>query len=349
MIAACPKCGARYRVDVSRLGPEGSRLRCSRCDAAFRVRPPATHASVPAAARRGSRASGQPVDPPGGANVVIADCDVECGQALASTLVAWGLRPVLVHDGVDAVLTVQRILPDLVILGADLPRMSSLEVCELIKRNASLQRIRVVLINGGQDPGRNGQSPELPELYGPDAHIGRPQLPAALRPLVNDLGLLADTTPVVSEHPPTAVDPAPRPPDSARPPSPVVAAPPSVPQVSPPLERPSAPPSALTGPVAPPAAPSPAAPAPVSPNRSETRDEIAEAERLARVIVADIVLYNEAKFDAAVATGNTVEALAAEISEGRAHFDRRIDAPVRETRDFLGDEILRVARSRGQS
>ena len=349
MIAACPKCGARYRVDVSRLGPEGSRLRCSRCDAAFRVRPPAPHASVPAAVRSASGASGQPVNPPGGANVVIADCSVELGQALASTLVAWGLRPLLVHDGVEAILSVQRVLPDLVILGADLPKMSGLQVCELIKRNASLQGIRVVLVDAAQDPGHNGQSPELPEHYGPDAQIGRPQLPAALRPLVNDLGLLADATPVVSERPSAAVGPAPRPPESARPPPPGVAAPPSIPQESPPPEMPPAPPSALTPPVAPLPEPPPAAAAPASPNRDESCDGIAEAERLARVIVADIVLYNEAKFDAAVATGNTVEALAAEISEGRAHFDRRIDANLRATRDFLTEEILRVAGSRGQS
>ena len=278
---------------------------------------------------------------------MIADCNVEFGQALASTLVAWGLRPLLVHDGVDAVLSVQRVLPDLVILGADLSKMSGLQVCELIKRNASLQRIHVVLIDGAQDPVRKGQSPEL---YGPDAHVGRPQLPGALRRLVDDLGLLEDATPVVSERPPpAAVGPAPRPPDSARPPPPVVAVPPSIPQGSPPPEMPSTPPAALTPPVAPPPAPTPAPAAPASPNRGESRDGIAEAERLARVIVADIVLYNEAKFDAAVATGNTVEALAAEISEGRAHFDRRIDAPLRETRDFLAEEILRVARNRGQS
>ena len=40
MIAACPKCGARYRIERSRLSPEGARVRCSRCRVAFRVRPP---------------------------------------------------------------------------------------------------------------------------------------------------------------------------------------------------------------------------------------------------------------------------------------------------------------------
>ena len=45
MIAACPKCSARYRIEKGKLGPEGARLKCSRCEAVFRVRPPATAAN----------------------------------------------------------------------------------------------------------------------------------------------------------------------------------------------------------------------------------------------------------------------------------------------------------------
>ncbi len=40
MIAACPKCAARYRIDKEKLGEGGARLRCSRCESVFRVRPP---------------------------------------------------------------------------------------------------------------------------------------------------------------------------------------------------------------------------------------------------------------------------------------------------------------------
>ena len=40
MIAACPKCGARYRIERGRLRRDGTRLRCSRCEAVFRVSPP---------------------------------------------------------------------------------------------------------------------------------------------------------------------------------------------------------------------------------------------------------------------------------------------------------------------
>ena len=40
MIAACPKCGARYRIERGKLRRDGTRLRCSRCEAVFRVSPP---------------------------------------------------------------------------------------------------------------------------------------------------------------------------------------------------------------------------------------------------------------------------------------------------------------------
>jgi hypothetical protein len=74
--------------------------------------------------------------------------------------------------------------------------------------------------------------------------------------------------------------------------------------------------------------------------------EIAKAERLARIVVSDIILYNQEKFDAAVQAGNVVAAMTADLAEGRSLFAQRIDARVRESRDFLTDELLRVAQMR---
>jgi hypothetical protein len=75
--------------------------------------------------------------------------------------------------------------------------------------------------------------------------------------------------------------------------------------------------------------------------------EIGRAERLARIIVSDVVLYAEDKLDAAIRAGTVLEAFESEMQEGRGHFAQRIDARVRETRDFLSEELLRVARARG--
>ena len=53
------------------------------------------------------------------------------------------------------------------------------------------------------------------------------------------------------------------------------------------------------------------------------------------------------KFDQAIAAGNLLEMLDSEIEEGRKLFRQRIDERVREERDHLLDELLRVARERG--
>jgi len=90
------------------------------------------------------------------------------------------------------------------------------------------------------------------------------------------------------------------------------------------------------------AAPSPAPAA--GPRASEGR---AQAERLARIIVSDIVLYNEEKFTAAVQAGTVAQSMAGELDEGRALFSQRIDQEVRGEADFLTEELLRVARARG--
>jgi predicted Zn finger-like uncharacterized protein len=101
-----------------------------------------------------------------------------------------------------------------------------------------------------------------------------------------------------------------------------------------------------------PAAAAPAAPAlraPAARSAPGPDPEVEKAERLARIIVSDVVLYNEEKFRAACAAGNVMERLEADLADGRAHFASRVPERVRAARDFLGEELLRVARSRGMS
>ena len=59
MIAACPNCSARYRVDSEKIGPDGARLRCAKCEAVFRVRVPEAPAA-PVAAVEPPRAAAPP-------------------------------------------------------------------------------------------------------------------------------------------------------------------------------------------------------------------------------------------------------------------------------------------------
>ena len=313
MIAACPKCGARYRIEEGRLGPQGARLRCARCEAVFRIRAPRAdgRAEAPAAPR--------PL-------LLLADASRETSRVTARALSALGLEVLLAHDGVEALLEVERRRPRAVVLDAAL---SGPQICELMKRNQGFRSIPVVLV------GARPQGVAFAEGYGPDAELERNDLPENLIAVLRRLGL--------------EIAPAPTHATAAGPPA-----------------RTSLP--GARGGVGPPPAASPPArgePRVVSPAsgrrgsepaRSEAQPsvvhagldpaELAKAQRLARIVVSDIVLYNAAKFDAAVRVGNVLEAMRDEIAEGQSLFRQRIEARVRESADFLGQELLRVAAAR---
>jgi predicted Zn finger-like uncharacterized protein len=319
MIAACPKCGARYRIDPARLRADGVRLRCSKCEAVFRITPPpaqvetAAEERPPAPVRQAVASATAPASAAEPRSeearrdlVLVADGEVEAGKALVNTLAGWGLEPVLVHDGVEAILSIQRILPRVVILDAGLPRMFGFQVCELMKRNESLRSIHVVLVGAVHHQDRYRRAPS--QFYGADAYVERPQLPEALRPVLRGFGLgVGGAAPAAPE--PAVPSP---PPGSVQTPQPRLSASPQ------PAGADAAPDAAVT-----------------------------EAERLARIIVSDIVLYNPEKFEAGIRDGNVLEALEGEVDEGRSHFEQRVEPRVRESRDFLAEEIVRVARLRG--
>lgn len=384
MIAACPTCGARYRIESGQLPSGGARLRCPRCRAVFRVRLPAEAPSEPgaataaAASEPGGGASAEAAAPRGVDRkrlVLVADSEVEAGKATAHALADWGLHPILVHDGVEAILTIQRMLPRAVVLDAALPKMFGFQVCELVKRNESLREIRVVLVGAIYHRERYKRPPG--ELYGADAYIERPQLPEALRPILRGFGLTVagQAAPAVREAPPPALPPAPAEfpsqPETSRPmPSPAPEPIPTPVHREPAEERQPERPAAPEGPALDGADAregvaersletagewqdlserTPEA-GRVEPRQAEaTREdtEVAKAERLARIIVSDVVLYNQEKFEAAIRAGNVLEAMDGEMQEARAHFQQRIHARVRESKDFLSEELLRVARQRG--
>jgi predicted Zn finger-like uncharacterized protein len=357
MIAACPKCSARYRIEKGKLRPEGARLRCSRCEAVFRVRPPKSEAIPAPPAPAEPRLEPAPAVPsqtsdetaamPTAARseedhdrsrlVLVADPGIEEGKSTASALAAWGLQPILVHDGVEAMLTIQRTLPCAAIIDAALPKMYGFQVCEVLKRNESLRSIHVVLVGAIHDRTRYRRAPT--ELYGADAYLERPQLPDALWPILREFGI-----PLAGAAPPQE-SPQELPHSSgaasleSRVPSPTedIAPPETIPEPTPPAAVPV---QAVPAPAAPQPSQQAAAAAPVS------EAEIAKAERLARIVVSDIILYNQEKFDAAVSGGNVVMAMGAELAEGRTLFSQRIESRVRDQRDFLGEELLRVASLR---
>jgi CheY-like chemotaxis protein len=254
--------------------------------------------------------------------VVVADPDVETGKILMSALASWGLQPVLVHDGVEALLTIQRMLPRAAILDAALPKMYGFQICEMVKRNESLRAMRVVLVGSVHHQDRYRRPPT--DTYGADAYMEKPELPDGLASVLQRFGYPLSGGPQPSQPPVSAAPPAPQP-------------------------EAAAPPQAVAPPQA--AAPAPAPAATQAPSQEAAADDglaeqRANAERLARIIVSDILLYHPEQFEEGMASGQLAVALESAIAEGRGFFAQRVDARVRDERDFIMDELERVAQQR---
>ena len=347
MIATCPRCSVRYRIAREKLKPEGVRMRCGRCEAVFRVRPPA-EAPAPAASMIppqpqekalptedvGEQVPERPDTAPEPQReavdrerlVLVAMPDVELAKQTASALGERGLHASLVHDGVEAMLEIQRQLPRVVILSASLPKMYGFQICEVMKRNESLRSIAVVLSGSIYHTDRYRREPN--ELYGADAYLEDPDLPDGLIPILEKLGV--PMAPAVAPPP----EPAPPPPPESAP------APAALPEPVPPQ---------APAPVAPPRTAPVAAPVPDAAAAQEDDGlaaERAKAERLARIIVSDIILYNEDKFAEALQRDSVVEMMSPDLEEGRDLFRSRIDERVRQEQDHLVEELRRVARLR---
>jgi CheY-like chemotaxis protein len=277
--------------------------------------------------------------------VVVADPDVESGKRVMSALASWGLQPVLVHDGVEALLTIQRMLPRAAILDAALPKMYGFQICEMVKRNESLRSMHVVLVGSVHHQDRYRRPPT--DTYGADAYMEKPELPDGLASVLQGFGYPVSGAPAaapqahIRAQDPQLPEPV-APPPEAPAPAPV-APPPQAPAPEAPAPAPVAPAPAAE-PVAAPAAPAAAASEGPDDGLGEQR---ANAERLARIIVSDILLYHPEQFEAGLASGQLAQALEGAIEEGRGFFAQRVDARVRDERDFIMEELQRVARERG--
>src|SRR6185437_11963218 len=85
------------------------------------------------------------------------------------------------------------------------------------------------------------------------------------------------------------------------------------------------------------------------PAQPPTPRMIERAERLARLIVADIALYNGDALDAADHHGHEAELearLRLDLEEGRLLFDLRVPAEVRRTRDFIAEALAEIRQKR---
>jgi predicted Zn finger-like uncharacterized protein len=250
-----------------------------------------------------------PADVASRPRAIVAEQDPVTAKQIAEYLEQRHISPRILTSGAEALLQLFRDPPDLAVLGGHLPGLSASAIAEVVRRSGSLPRLRLIRVAPGDEA---GAPPEF------DAHhtLEPGDLCDGLGPLLERLGLGSPAGPAQSKVSPQAPKPA------AAKPEPSTAPKPS-------------------------AAPKPGAPKPKrSPVTSGDADpELAAAERLARIAISDIILYNEEKFARAVATGKVVKKLEPELAEARSMFEKRVSEKLRKQRDFLAEELQRRAEA----
>lgn len=72
-----------------------------------------------------------------------------------------------------------------------------------------------------------------------------------------------------------------------------------------------------------------------------------EAKRLARTILSDILLYNQAKVKEGIEKDSLFDVLAEELTEGRKYYESMVDASIRENTNFFNEAVADVLLKQG--
>ena len=320
MIIACPNCEARYRIDDARAGSAGARLRCARCRSLFRL--PAHGAPPVAPASLSATLNPSRPDSQGRPALRPSACESDPSQALESKAAVLLADP----DSVRAAEFVKRMATQ----GLHVDRAE-----DGVEAFLGLQRAHypVVILTG--DLPRIGGGDLCEIIRGTEELKSTGLVLLRSKPSLSELSSGAqseaafdleidETDPegrliaFLQSHglrikPPTQSE-------SRR--GSVVASPPE--QGEGDVSVPSVPHKTLTGEEA----------------------ERAKAERLARIVVSDMLLYHPERFDQVDSEGGLLDEFAPEIREGGLLLSKRVDPGVLSERDYLGDELRRAARQR---
>jgi hypothetical protein len=72
-----------------------------------------------------------------------------------------------------------------------------------------------------------------------------------------------------------------------------------------------------------------------------------EARRLARTILSDILLYNQAKVKEGIEKDSLFDVLSEELAEGRKYYETMVDASLRQCTNFFNEAVIDVLLKQG--
>ncbi len=72
-----------------------------------------------------------------------------------------------------------------------------------------------------------------------------------------------------------------------------------------------------------------------------------EAKRLARTILSDILLYNQAKVKEGIEKDSLFDVLTEELAEGKKYYESMVDEEVRRASNFFNEAVVDVLVKQG--
>ncbi len=292
----------RHRLEPRGELPERVRLRCSSCKAIFILKLKRKEAS-PASAAPASR----PLL--GNVLVLVANESAEFCQLLRNVIESQtDYRVEEAYDGETAWKRIVELTPKVIVSDVALPGLYGYEIASRVRGEEKVKESKIVLVASIYDKTRYKRSPS--QLYGADDYVEKHHIPDELVPKINRLlwGMENERRSDPARlPPPVAVESVPKP------------------EVNAAQEK---------------VLRSTEAPVPeVPPSDGEAHDR---AKRLARIIVADIALYNQEVLEEGARGGDLEALLEREISEARELYAQRVPAGIREGSRYLEEELSRL-------
>ena len=72
-----------------------------------------------------------------------------------------------------------------------------------------------------------------------------------------------------------------------------------------------------------------------------------EARRLARTILSDILLYNQAKVKEGIEKDSLFDVLTEELAEGRKYYESMVDESIRDSTNLFNEAVVDVLIKQG--
>lgn len=72
-----------------------------------------------------------------------------------------------------------------------------------------------------------------------------------------------------------------------------------------------------------------------------------EAKRLARTILSDILLYNQAKVKEGIEKDSLFDVLSEELAEGRKYYESMVESSLRQGTNFFNEAVIDILLKQG--